>query len=457
LLSGCDLVFAAVIPLLLRDRPTGIAALEPPGPRFTMFAAILAVAFIAGMGGYAQRSLSSLQAQIGSMLNGVAATVAVSALALAALDRDASVQPGWAALSVMAVALGLASLRVVTTSLITHDAAGRFAPRTVLVGGGENGARLIQLLRHTGDRSLRVIGFVDDRSSRLSDGARVVPFLGETEMLFALIAKGDVDQVIVALPWSAEGRIIPLLRRLAVEPVHVRLAPDLIAYHFAELGETRIGGLRMIHLADRPASSLSTLVKRVEDVVLGVLCLIAFAAPMLLVAIAIRLDDPGPVLFRQRRTGFNNREFEILKFRTMRLGMATDEAGAIRQAARADARVTRVGAVLRRTSLDELPQLFNVLRGDMSLVGPRPHAPGTRAGNRPFEQVVACYAARHRVRPGLTGLAQVRGLRGETDTEAKLVRRVESDLEYIETWSLWLDLLILFRTAMAIVTMRNAY
>jgi lipopolysaccharide/colanic/teichoic acid biosynthesis glycosyltransferase len=169
----------------------------------------------------------------------------------------------------------------------------------------------------------------------------------------------------------------------------------------------------------------------------------------------VRLDSPGPILFRQRRTGFNNQPFYVLKFRTM-YHEAADYTVA-RQVSLGDKRVTRVGAILRRTSLDELPQIFNILRGDMSFIGPRPHAPGTRAGGRPFEEVAARYAARHRVKPGLTGLAQVRGWRGPTETEEKLLRRVESDLEYIETWSPWLDFTILVRTLLAVARMRNAF
>ncbi|MBV8398387.1 MAG: sugar transferase [Acetobacteraceae bacterium] len=195
--------------------------------------------------------------------------------------------------------------------------------------------------------------------------------------------------------------------------------------------------------------------KRFLDVALAALILALFGGPMLLIALAIRLDSPGPALFRQIRIGLNNHEFVMLKFRTMRA--QPNESGTIVQASRGDARVTRVGALLRRTSLDELPQLFNVLCGQMSLVGPRPHAPGTRAGGRPFEEVTTRYAARHRVKPGLTGLAQVRGLRGETDTEDKLIWRLESDLEYIENWSLWQDLLILARTLFSVARMTNAY
>ncbi len=184
--------------------------------------------------------------------------------------------------------------------------------------------------------------------------------------------------------------------------------------------------------------------------------LILLGTLMLLVAGWIRLDSPGPVLFRQRRVGLGGREFAMFKFRTMVADHEADAPG-WRQATRGDARVTRVGAFLRRTSFDELPQLFNVLRGEMSLVGPRPHAPGTCAAGRPFETVVPFYPARHRVRPGMTGLAQVRGWRGETDTEEKIICRVQSDLEYIGRWSVWLDLGLLVRTLGAILRMTNAY
>ena len=196
-------------------------------------------------------------------------------------------------------------------------------------------------------------------------------------------------------------------------------------------------------------------VKRAEDVVVALAALALLGPLMLLIALWIRLDSPGPALFRQRRTGLGGREFQMLKFRTMRQEAA--EQADCRQATRGDPRTTRAGAILRRLSLDELPQLLNVLRGEMSVVGPRPHAPGTRAGGRPFETVVPFYPARHRVRPGMTGLAQIRGWRGETDTEEKLIRRVQSDLEYIARWSLWLDLRLLARTLGATLSMKNAY
>jgi polysaccharide biosynthesis protein PslA len=196
-------------------------------------------------------------------------------------------------------------------------------------------------------------------------------------------------------------------------------------------------------------------VKRATDIVLALLLLASFAPVMLLAALAVRLESPGPILFRQQRIGLGNRGFEMLKLRTMR--DHAPERGRCTQTTRHDPRVTRVGAILRHTSLDELPQLLNVLRGEMSMVGPRPHAPGTCIDGIPFEMVAPDYAARHCVRPGMTGLAQVRGLRGAIDREDRLLRRVAADLEYIDRRSASLDTAILMRTALSVLSMRNAF
>ncbi len=228
--------------------------------------------------------------------------------------------------------------------------------------------------------------------------------------------------------------------------------PELVVSNYL------VGGARDDHATEAARWTVdgrAALVKRGEDIVLALAALLLFALPMLLIAIAVRLDSSGPILFRQRRVGLYDQPFEMLKFRTMRHDMADPEVS--QQATRDDPRVTAIGALLRRTSLDELPQLLNVLRGDMAMVGPRPHAPGTRAAGRLFHEVVPFYSARHRIRPGLTGLAQVRGFRGETDTEEKLVDRVSSDFEYIDKWSIPLDLLIILRTALAILCRTNAY
>jgi lipopolysaccharide/colanic/teichoic acid biosynthesis glycosyltransferase len=218
---------------------------------------------------------------------------------------------------------------------------------------------------------------------------------------------------------------------------------------------SRIWHPRLVLVPPRRLDAKGRLFKRLVDLACALTGLVLLALPALCLMLAIRLNSPGPVLFRQRRTGLHGQMFTLLKFRTMYLDPGSPEI--LRQCTRHDSRVTWVGRWLRRYSLDELPQLINVLRGDMSIVGPRPHAPGTRAGGRLFEDVTHRYAARHSVKPGMTGLAQVLGWRGETDTEEKLLRRVTCDLEYIATWSTGLDLSIICRTAGSVLRMRNAY
>lgn len=422
--------------------------------RAALFAIVLSVAAAAISGVYRKGALHDPATQARRLLLAGAAATLLTCLVVA-LFANRTLDLSWAVLSG-----GLAVVIVPTTrmavALLLLANPDRFAERTVIIGGGANGARLVQFLRRSDARAIRLLGFVDDRNTRIGREMDSLPFLGPIDEVFGLIRRNMVDQVILAMPWSAEERTLGLLHQLSEYPTHVRLAPDLINYHFRGRSVSDVGGLPLVHLMDRPISGWSSLIKKAEDMALAGLMLAVAAIPMLLIAIAIRLDSPGPVFFRQRRVGFNNREFWMLKFRSM----YNDPREALlirRQATRGDPRITRVGRILRMTSLDELPQILNVLRGEMSIVGPRPHAPGTRAGGRRFEDVVARYAARHRVKPGLTGLAQVRGLRGETDTEDKLVRRVEADLEYIETWSVWLDLAILVRTALVVLRMENAH
>ncbi len=241
---------------------------------------------------------------------------------------------------------------------------------------------------------------------------------------------------------------------LALTPVPVRLAPDLAGHGFGGGTFAEFAELPMLRLFDRPISGWSRFSKAVEDIVLAAVLLVILAPLTAMIAVAIKIDSPGPVLFRQTRKGFNNSLIPVWKFRTM-FADATDAAGAV-QARRGDPRVTRIGRILRRTSLDELPQLLDVLGGRMSLVGPRPHALSAKAEGRLFEEVVHRYAARHRVKPGITGWAQVNGWRGETDTIAKIQRRVEHDLFYIDNWSIWFDVRILIRTVWHVLRADNA-
>ncbi len=333
---------------------------------------------------------------------------------------------------------------------------GTFNQRVAIFGAGPQGLRFAEYVTHHDRLTITLIGLFDDRrATRLPADTGAVPVLGNLSALVAMIREGRIDQVVVALPWSAEARLQQVVSRLALTPVRIRLAPDLASFAFARRPLVMLGELPVMTLFERPISGVDATVKALEDRILATV-IIALAWPLLLlIALAIKLDSPGPVFFRQPREGFNNRPFRVYKFRTMfeDCGQLED----IRQASRDDPRVTRIGRLLRRISFDELPQLFNVLQGDMSLVGPRPHAASTRAGGRLFSDVVASYAARHKVKPGITGWAQVCGWRGETDTEAKLIKRFEHDLHYIENWSIWFDFYILFRTVGSLILPRNAF
>jgi len=350
----------------------------------------------------------------------------------------------------------LAAERILFSS-IARDLAklGRFAERTVIVGTGPQGIRLAQHLENFGDVRTKIIGFADDRRGRMEREALTGPYLGDLDTLLRLVRQDKVDQVFVALPWSAEERLRSIAMEIATTPVRVHLAPDMAGFNFPGRSFSLVAQVPMLHLFDRPISGTDRVLKLAEDYILGWLMVVALAPVMAAIALAIRLDSRGPVFFRQKRQGFNNNLIDVWKFRTMFTDMA--DANCANQTTKDDPRITRVGRFLRKTSLDELPQLFNVLNGTMSLVGPRPHAVETKSEGRLFEDVVDRYAARHRVKPGITGWAQVNGWRGETDTAEKIERRVEHDLYYIDNWSLFFDIKILAKTGLTVITDDNAY
>ncbi len=332
---------------------------------------------------------------------------------------------------------------------------GHHLQNAVILGGTENGIRIADYLLRNGDIRMGLLGFIDDRIKRSDKVIAGLPLLGNSETLEQMIRKEQVQQVLVALPWSADNRIGQLITRLRKLPVSVLLVPDMLALRHSHNRISEIAGLPMFNASQLPLQGWSPLIKRLEDLILASIALFLLAPLMLAVAAAIKLDSPGPILFRQKRYGYNNRLISVYKFRSMYHRMA--DANAERQTTRGDPRITRIGAFIRRTSLDELPQLLNVLLGSMSMVGPRPHATATKAAGILFEDAVETYSARHRVKPGITGWAQINGYRGETDTLEKIEKRVELDLEYIERWSVWFDLYILTRTLPAIIFTKEAY
>jgi Undecaprenyl-phosphate glucose phosphotransferase len=334
---------------------------------------------------------------------------------------------------------------------------GQLDRRTVVVGGGEAGEQLLRALSHQKDTGLRIYGVFDDRADdRAPDVIAGYPKLGSVDDLPEFARHARIDLVVFALPVTAEQRLLELLRKLWVLPIDIRLAAHASKLRLRPRSYSWIGTVPVLDVFDRPIADWDIVVKNLFDRIIGAICLIVLSPVMLATAIAIKLDSPGPVLFRQKRYGFNNELFEIYKFRSMYVDQL--DYNVAKQVTRDDPRVTRVGRFIRRTSIDELPQLFNVVfKGNLSLVGPRPHAINAKAAEHEYEKIVDGYFARHRMRPGITGWAQINGWRGETDTPDKIQQRVEFDLFYIENWSILFDLYILAVTPFALVKAENAY
>ncbi len=334
---------------------------------------------------------------------------------------------------------------------------GRLDRRTVVVGADINGESLIRSLAVQRDSDVHVIGVFDDRGEQRSAVAcEGVQKLGAVDDLVQFARHTRVDLVIFSLPISAETRILQMLKKLWVLPVDIRLSAHSNKLRFRPRSYSFIGNVPVLDIFDKPIADWDVVMKWLFDKIVGTLALICVSPLMLLVALAIKLDSKGPILFKQRRYGFNNELIEVCKFRSMYVEKS--DATAEKLVTRGDLRVTRVGRFIRKTSLDELPQLFNVVfAGNLSLVGPRPHAVHAKAANRIYDEAVDGYFARHRVKPGITGWAQINGWRGETDSQEKIQRRVEHDLYYIENWSILFDLYILARTPFALLHWESAY
>ncbi|MEE7506273.1 undecaprenyl-phosphate glucose phosphotransferase [Methylobacterium sp. C33D] len=334
--------------------------------------------------------------------------------------------------------------------------AGRFDRRTAIVGGGQPAEDLIAALETQSESGIRIVGVFDDRNAdRSSDVVAGHPKLGNVDDLVAYARHARLDLIVFTIPISAEARILQMLAKLWVLPIDIRLSAHAAKLRLRPRSYSYLGSVPVLDVFDRPIADWDVVVKALFDRCVGLMMLLALSPLMLAIAVAVKLTSRGPVLFRQKRHGFNNELIEVYKFRSMYVDQC--DAGAARMVTRGDPRVTPVGRFIRKTSLDELPQLFNVLKGDLSLVGPRPHALQAKAANTLYDQVVDGYFARHKVKPGITGWAQVNGWRGETDTSEKLQRRVEHDLYYIENWSVLLDLQILLTTPFALFKTENAY
>ena len=326
---------------------------------------------------------------------------------------------------------------------------GDLTIRIALVGARDLGRKVLEQLRQ--DPYVQVVGVFDTLDPGETTIAGV-PYRGSVKDLVRLVRKERVDEIVIAMIDRSEGEVASVLAKLRDVPINTKFCAHTLRFNLPVRGYSTVGGLPLLHVFQRPLGAWGQVLKGLEDRVLGLILLILALPVMAVIAVMVKLDSPGPVLFRQKRYGFNNNDITVFKFRSMRNDPNPDPT--VPQAQRNDPRVTRIGAFLRKSSLDELPQLFNVLQGTMSLVGPRPHAV---AHNEHYAAVIDGYLGRHRVTPGITGWAQVNGYRGETDTPEKMRMRVQYDLYYIDNWSLSLDLKILLMTIFVGFVNRNAY
>jgi Undecaprenyl-phosphate glucose phosphotransferase len=449
-----DLLAIAILAWLACDvaNPAGVWASPVAAVAPFAFGAVMLAFFLQAVGGYGFRAREAIAVHLGRIAAAFALTLGVLATSLILLrpgERPWNAEGTWFCLAFASVYLlhlwwwfGVRRMR----------RSGRLMPNVVVVGATRNAERLIEKALES--REVAVLGVFDDRRARAPDAVHGVRMLGDTDALLGHRIMPYVDRIVITVTASAQARVRTLVDRLRVLPNEITL--------FIDFGGEAARGEVLSRLADMPLATLSgarmdarrALVKRAQDLALGTLAAFLAMPIMLVVAAAIRLDSPGPILFRQRRHGFNNEEIVVWKFRSMRL--ETCDERATRQVGIDDPRVTRVGAFIRQTSLDELPQLLNVLRGEMSLVGPRPHAPAMKTGEVESAKLVAEYAHRHRIKPGMTGWAAIKGSRGPVDTPDRVRRRVALDIEYIERQSFWLDLFIMAMTLPCLLGDRRA-
>lgn len=361
-----------------------------------------------------------------------------------------SVMMAWILLAPALIGLGRMCLRIVQGGLMKRGIGVR---RLAIAGLNDLGRQTAFNIAQDPSIGLQLVGFYDDRVEH-RDTETTAPAISLSGSLGELVQQaklGQVDTILITLPMRAEGRIKYLLDELSDSTVSVYIVPDFFVFELLHSQWTSLGGLPAVSVFENPLFGVDGVVKRISDVLLASIALIAAAIPMILIAIAVKFSSPGPVFFRQKRYGLDGREILVWKFRSMR---ACDNGPVVKQATVGDPRITPIGAVLRRTSLDEIPQLFNVLEGSMSLVGPRPHA---TAHNEEYRSLIRGYMLRHKVKPGITGLAQVNGCRGETETLEKMQERIHWDHRYIRSWSLWSDIKIMFHTVFVVLKQDQAY
>ncbi|MDO8413485.1 MAG: undecaprenyl-phosphate glucose phosphotransferase [Gallionellaceae bacterium] len=327
---------------------------------------------------------------------------------------------------------------------------GGEARSVVIVGANDTGLKLAERILEYPYLLMEVNGYFDDRDQSRSHTGNI-PLLGEVSDVAVYVREHNIQMIFISLPMAAQPRIRKLLDDLHDTTASIYFLPDVYIFDLMQARFDNVGGIPVVAICETPFYGVDSVVKNISDFVLAFLILVLLLPLLLCIALAVKLTSPGPAVFKQRRYGLNGEEIIVYKFRSM--GVCEDGSNIV-QAQKNDQRLTRLGAFLRRTSLDELPQFINVLQGRMSIVGPRPHAV---AHNELYRKLIRGYMLRHKVKPGITGWAQVNRLRGETQDLEKMQQRIEADLHYLQNWSIWLDLWIIMRTVWVVLRRDNAY
>ncbi len=344
--------------------------------------------------------------------------------------------------------------RIFFRKLLFHfRKSGKNAKSVIIIGATPSGVKLAEQIINNSHLGLRLLGFFDDRPKERLPALGEHSIIGTIDQGISLVKSNpDISQVFIAMPMKAEARITDILNRCSDTTATVHIIPDFFIYNLMHARWQHIGNMQTLSIFDSPFDGFNLTIKRAEDLILGTIILSLIAIPMCFIALAIKITSKGPVIFKQKRYGLDGKEIKIYKFRSMAL--VHKKVDQVVQATKYDARITPIGAILRRTSLDELPQFINVLQGNMSIVGPRPHAV---IHNEEYRKLIDGYMLRHKAKPGITGWAQINGWRGETDTLEKMEKRIEFDLTYIHRWSLLFDLKIIVLTVFRGFINKNAY
>ncbi|GGD86095.1 undecaprenyl-phosphate glucose phosphotransferase [Aureimonas endophytica] len=436
----------------------------PSGPVLWRYVIVSLCGGIAGIsaiqtfGGYETTTFRRLYGQLVPVAAGWATAVAMLALGFFFLKIQNEMSRVWLALwFTLGAALLLSARMALGLRVRRWASAGKLERRAVIVGGGPAAEKLIEEIERQPENDLRICGIFDDRDDRRSPASVAgYPKLGNVRDLVEFARRASIDLLIVSIPVSAEKRVLELLKSLWVLPIDIRLAAHSAQRRFPSRSYSFVGRVPMLDVFHKPIADWNSIVKRLFDIVVASFAILALSPVFVAAALAVKLTSKGPIFFKQKRHGFNNRIIEVFKFRSMYHEMADPLAK--RVVTKGDRRVTPVGRFIRKTSIDELPQLWNVIRGELSLVGPRPHAVHAQSSTQEaFIEIVDDYFGRHKVKPGITGWAQINGYRGEIDQPEKLKHRFDYDLFYIDNWSILFDIKILVLTPIRLLKTENAY